>query len=583
MFRRTGAALFFLLPMVLSSAWSMAQAYGGTLLYRSAEAGRFTPSPSVQTEVHINVTGIVARTSVRQKFVNPSDKQGNWTEATYVFPLPDGAAVDHLRMVVGERVIEGQIKERGEAKTFYQQAKQQGQRASLLEQERSNIFTTSVANIGPGERITVEIQYQETLRFDGGRFQLRFPMVVGPRYIPGVPVTVEGQGRQGTGTSADTDRVPDAARLTPPVLPPKQGLINPVSLSITLLPGFPLGAVASPSHEIIDLADGDGRHHIALKEGTAPADRDFLLIWRPAEGATPTATILSEQRDGETYALMLVMPPAQSQSDAPLPRDVTFVIDTSGSMAGTSIEQAKVALAQAPRRLFTIGIGSAPNSHLMRKAAQFGYGTFTAIVSLTEGKERLDDLFRKLERPLWTHLSLDHSGWEEQESYPPRLPDLYDGEPLMLAVKARTIPTQLSLQGRMGERRWSLPVTTARAEPTSGLSVLWAREKIASLMDDKVMGTPEEDIRRAVLAVALAHHLVSAYSSLVAVDVTPAKPIDTTLTSRILATNLPDGQEYRAIFGLPSTATDGRLRLLIGCSSLALACLGWMLLRRCTT
>ena len=206
----------------------------GTLLFKTNQQGRYTPAPLLSTDVQIAVTGIIARATVRQEFTNPSHKKGDWLEGVYVFPLPETAAVDHLRMHVGERIIEGQIKERAEAKKVYEKAKQEGKRTSLVEQERPNIFTTSVANIGPGERIIVEIEYQETIRYDQGTFHLRFPMVVGQRYIPGTPVIVEGQDPNGSGTMLETDRVPDASRITPPVQKPGQGPINPVSLSLSL-------------------------------------------------------------------------------------------------------------------------------------------------------------------------------------------------------------------------------------------------------------------------------------------------------------------------------------------------------------
>src|SRR5207253_1025696 len=154
----------------------------GTLFWRTAEQSALVPAPKLKTDVRIVVTGIVARASVRQEFSNPS---AAWAEGIYVFPLPEDAAVDHLRMQVGDRVIEGIIQERSTAKAQYEQAKQEGKRASLVEQERPNVFTTSVANIAPGAAIAVEIEYQQTVRYDAGQFRLRFPMVVGPRYIPG--------------------------------------------------------------------------------------------------------------------------------------------------------------------------------------------------------------------------------------------------------------------------------------------------------------------------------------------------------------------------------------------------------------
>ncbi len=288
----------------------------GRLLFRTGQAGRFIPAPTLKTDVQITVTGVIARTIVKQEFTNQGK---DWAEGIYVFPLPETAAVDHLRMKVGERLIEGQIKERAEAKKVYEQAKQEGKRASLVEQERPNIFTTSVANIAPHDRITIEIEYQETIRYDQGRFQLRFPMVVGPRYIPGTPVFVEDQPQGGQGFAPDTDRVPDASRVTPPVEHPAYGSINPVSLSVDLAPGFPLDRLESASHPILIVPEPDGRQQVTLRQDTVPADRDFQLTWQPAQGQDPSATVFTQQRDGATYAFMMVMPPAAVEKETGRP------------------------------------------------------------------------------------------------------------------------------------------------------------------------------------------------------------------------------------------------------------------------
>ena len=166
----------------------------GTLLLKSE--GNTLAVPAVATEAEIRVSGIVARAVVKQTYRNPFD---TWFEGIYVFPLPENAAVDHLRMKVGDRIVEGDIRERQAARAQYEQAKSSGQRAALVEQERPNIFTTSVANIPPRGEIVVEIEYQQTLKYEvtqmQGSFSLRFPMVVGPRYIPGAPA--EGQGADG--------------------------------------------------------------------------------------------------------------------------------------------------------------------------------------------------------------------------------------------------------------------------------------------------------------------------------------------------------------------------------------------------
>ena len=195
------------------------------------------------TKVRIRVTGLVGRTHVVQLFRNPSEE---WVEGVYVFPLPERAAVDTLRMKVGERVIEGQIQERAQARRTYEKAKREGKKASLLEQERPNIFTVSLAHIGPLEDVRIELEYQEEVRYEAGRFDLRFPMVVGPRYIPGIPTArTETVSFAGTGWAQPTRAVTDADRITPPLLPPTSRRENPVELDVELSLGMPLVSVES--------------------------------------------------------------------------------------------------------------------------------------------------------------------------------------------------------------------------------------------------------------------------------------------------------------------------------------------------
>ena len=643
----------------------------GALLFRTGRTGRYIPGPILKTDVRIVVTGTIARTTVTQEFTNPSTRKGDWLEGMYVFPLPETAAVDQLRMKVGERTIEGQIKERDEAKRTYEQAKQEGKRTSLVEQERPNIFTTSVANIGPGERIIVVIEYQETVRYENGQFQLRFPMAVGPRYIPGTPVIIEGQPPNGSGMMPDTDRVPDASRITPPIVAPNEGQVNPLSLSVTLKPGFPIEQLASAFHPVIAIPDADQAYHISFKEETIPSDRDFQLTWRQAPRTQPLATVFTEQKNGDTYALLMLAPPTQPDAKAPrVPRDLTFIIDTSGSMAGASIEQAKGSLVAAltrltaqdrfniiqfnnqvrslfaspqpvsittikqavrytehltaeggtevlpalrqalkspqdasrlqqlilltdgqigneeelfellhhrvgNRRLFTIGIGSTPNSYLMRKAADFGHGTFTYIGKVEEVKQQLDALFKKLERPVLSDITLDSAGWSTLESYPATIGDLYEGEPIVLAIKATSFPEQATLRGKAGTIPWSIPVSFHHAATQNGLSINWARQKISALMDEASRGGTDDRVRQTVLDLALSHHLVSRYTSLVAVDVTPARPTGTPDADRDRATNLARAQEQTVLADLPRTATSAPLHLLLGLSALLSAALLW--------
>ena len=272
----------------------------GTLFWKTGQGQ--VAAPVLATDVEIRVTGMIARARVHQEFTNPA---AEWAEGVYVFPLPDDAAVDHLRMRVGDRIIEGMIRERVAAKAAYTQARQQGQRASLVEQERPNVFTTSVANIPPGAAITIEIEYQQTVHYDAGEFRLRFPMVVGPRYLPGEPVAAT----DGAGLAPDTDQVPDASRISPPVRPPDEGPINPIRLRVELDPGLPLAAVESvvspdphgaarrrPARDHPGRADRGGRPRFRAglasrrgrgADGRAAGRADGRVHVRPPDGDAP--------------------------------------------------------------------------------------------------------------------------------------------------------------------------------------------------------------------------------------------------------------------------------------------------------
>ena len=319
---------------------------GTGALYLKDASGARTATPLLFTDVAMDVSGILARVKVAQRFVNPTSE---WREGVYVFPLPEKAAVDHLRMQVGERVIEGMIKERGEARRTYETAKSEGRKTSLVEQERPNMFTTSVANIGPGEEVVVTIEYQETLRYDDGTFRLRFPLAITPRYIPGTPVESAGGG---LGWSPATQQVLDADRITPPVADRHDGYVNPVKIAIDLRAGFPLAQLASTYHRVnVEEAPGH-RYRLTLADGPIPAARDFELVWTPDVGAAPGAALFTETKGGKTYALLMALPPSSaSTATAREPREITYIVDTSGSMEGVSIVQARNALLLALERL----------------------------------------------------------------------------------------------------------------------------------------------------------------------------------------------------------------------------------------
>ncbi|GIJ74277.1 VIT domain-containing protein [Virgisporangium ochraceum] len=284
--------------------------------------------PLAAVDVKTDITGLVYRVELTQQFVNTYDQP---LEATYIFPLPDRAAVTGMKMVAADRTVQATLQERGEARETYDRAIAAGQRASIAEEDRPDVFTMRVGNIVPGEQVSVILTLAGPLSMSDGAALFRFPLVVAPRYIPGAPL---GGGQAGDGVVVDTDAVPDASRITPPVLLP--GFPSPVRLSIDVgvdPAGLPLGAVRSSLHAVSDV---DGRWRIAPGER---ADRDFVL--RLDYGSAETAPVLG-LHDG-TFELT-VLPPAGSAP--PRPRDVVLVLDRSGSMGGWKMVSARRAAAR---------------------------------------------------------------------------------------------------------------------------------------------------------------------------------------------------------------------------------------------
>lgn len=624
---------------------------------RTKEAGFFLRSrggdpvaaPLLATDVAFRVSGPIARARVVQTFRNPHDA---WYEGVYVFPLPESGAVDRLVLRIGTRVVEGEIRERELAKQAYAQARAAGQRAALLDQARPNIFSTNVANIAPGETVVVELEYQQVLRYDNGRFSLRFPMVVGPRYIPTAAVPV----------------VADAHRITPPVMRPgtEGERTNPVSIRVTLDAGVPLATVESAYHPIDVKERDDSRREIMLADAATPGNRDFELTWVPRQSALPQSAWFTERVGADHYALLMLLPPEAARAPR-LPREVVFVLDTSGSMAGASIRQAKEALELAlgrlgpqdrfeviefnsgaralfngardagpdnlraavrwvralearggtemaaalrlaldgaerssrvrqvvfltdgavgneeglfrlirerlgDSRLFTVGIGSAPNSHFMTKAAQLGGGTFTYIGRIEEVRAKMGELFAKLEAPVLKDVQAHWPEGVQVEAWPARLPDLYAGEPLVLVARLDKLDGELRVRGQRDGSAWEARVPLEEHAAATGLGSVWAREKITALVDSLREGASETVVRSRVIELAQAHRLVTRYTSFVAVDKPPVRASEEALKLAEVPTLLPEGWQYDKVFGeLPRGATDSRRALFLGMLALLLA------------
>jgi len=294
--------------------------------------------PLKHTEVQAKVAGNISRVEVTQSFENPFTTT---LEAVYIFPLPDEAAVDDMLIRIGDRTIQGSIKKRQEARAIYEQAKQQGQTAGLLEQERDNIFTQSLANIKPGEQIDVIIRYSDSLKFAAGNYEFVFPMVVGPRYIPGTAIEDNTVGRGSAPTpmtlNQDTDLVPDASRLNAPILPPGTRSRHDINVTVEIDAGVEVRDVRSPSHQI-QIAYQKQMVRIQLADGDTIPNKDLILRYQVAGNATQSTILTQADERGGHFAVYLI-PAIEYRPNQIVPKDVVFLIDTSGSQGGAPLMQ----------------------------------------------------------------------------------------------------------------------------------------------------------------------------------------------------------------------------------------------------
>ena len=317
------------------------------------EDGGVVECPLKHTDVKATVSGFIARVKVTQTFHNPLKEK---IEAVYVFPLPHKAAVDEMTMVVGRRRVVGVIRRRAAAREIYEQALAAGATAALLEQERPNIFTQSVGNIAPGQEVKIEISYVDVLEYDMGTYEFHFPMVVGPRYIPGKPTSTippvppelkgkvgeldkrkvrEGPDKPtGTGWAPDTGRVPDASRITPPVLKPGYRNGHDISLSVELNAGVPIQNLKVINHKADISEKGASQAKIKLASGDSVPNKDFVLRY-DVVGQKPAIAVLSYTDESGYGTFMLMVQPAEDErlTKSP-PREICFLIDVSGSMSG---------------------------------------------------------------------------------------------------------------------------------------------------------------------------------------------------------------------------------------------------------
>lgn len=628
---------------------------GGELFFRD-KAGRKAPALHLGSDINVVVNGMVAEIRLQQRFKNQGQQ---WLEAVYVFPLDEQAAISAMQMRIGERLIKGKVAEKKAARKQYQLAKKRGQKAALSEQQRANLFTQRVANIAPGETIEVELTVVQSVKLrdmaelGGLQFSLRIPTTLTRRFIPGEPSSAQDLQLDQHGWAQATNVVPDAAEITPPMINSSE-IINPMSLQLVLDAGLPLASVESPSHKL-SVHKAAEEHRISLANGVAAMDRDFILQWSPNPSNQPRAALFRQSKEQSDYAMLMMLPP-QSLT-ASLPREVIYIIDTSGSMDGESIIQAKAALASAIRqmsdgerfniiefnskhslfsseaitmnmhnrmqaldfiaalqsgggtqmlpalrealktkaqegflkqvvfitdgsvgnetelfreihkllgdsRLFTVGIGSAPNGFFMRKAAEFGRGSHHYISRLDQVAKEMELLFKQLSAPVLRDVKIVWPEHLQVQALPERIADLYMGEALIVQAKlsdknaSEIMGGNVIVQGQLATGPWqqSIPLGALADSQHSGLSNLWGRKKIAGLEDEKTLGRNPEEVKQAVLKIALAEQLLSPYTSFIAVEEKISRPLNDSMISKAVANQTPKGSAKNNVSKAKSVA-----------------------------
>lgn len=319
--RKAGFLIFFSFLLVFSiQAQKITQ---GELSAVGKDGKPLGACPLKHTNVKAEISGFLSRVKVTQEFENNfTDK----IEAVYVFPLPNNAAVDDMTMKIGERTVRGKVLKREEAREVYETAKSNGQIASLLNQERPNIFTQSVANILPGEKVIIEISYVETLKYEAGTYEFVFPMVVGPRYIPSSVNATEAQ------------------KISPPVAKERAG--HDISLEVKLDAGVPVESVVSKSHQVESAMLSANSYSVKLKNENTIPNKDFVLRYDVAGKKIEDAVLVHRGEKGGYFSLIL-QPPDKVDAQDVTPKEIVFVVDTSGSMEGFPLDKAKESMKMA--------------------------------------------------------------------------------------------------------------------------------------------------------------------------------------------------------------------------------------------
>jgi Ca-activated chloride channel family protein len=597
-----------------------------TQLHESEPA---VPLPLQHTDVRANLSGYIATVQVTQQFTNPFDAK---IEAVYVFPLPHNAAVNEFIMTIGDRHIRGIIRQRAQAEKIYRDARAQGYVASLLTQERPNIFTQHVANIEPGKQIDVHINYFHTLAYDDGWYEFVFPMVVGPRFNP--PGARDSVGAVPRGKQGDSGHKTEVSYLRPGE---RSG--HDISVRAEIDAGVVIEEFTSQTHVVVTETNSPGRLTVALSPHDRIPNKDFVLRYRVA-GERIKSNLLTHRDERGGFFTLMIHPPKELRALNRRPMEMIFVLDCSGSMSGQPIAQAKAAIDRAlrhlekddsfqiinfserasqlgsrplaatpanvqrgldylkalnsdgptmmiegikaaldfphdprrlrfvsfltdgyigneaqilaavhervgPSRLFSFGVGSAPNRYLLDHMAKLGHGAVAYLGLNDSAADVIDRFFERISHPALTDLQIDWGGMQVTEVFPRRAPDLFVGRPVILTGRFSGKERKaIRVSGNIGGERITIQLPDeAGAGTHAALPSVWARLKIGDLADQSAYD-PNPDLPAHVKQVALDFNLMSAYTAFIAVDSSRRAEGDEATTVPV-SVPVPEGVKYR--------------------------------------
>ena len=622
------SSLVLLAALAVAGAGT-ARAEGSGALDAFAPDGRpLGACPLEHTDVHATVSGFVARVVVTQTFRSTFPDP---VEAVYTFPLSERGAVDAMTMRVGDRTIEGQIRRRDDARREYEQAKAAGKTASLLDEERPNVFTQRVANLMPGATVEIRIAYVEPLDFEAGTFALVVPTVVGPRFSP-------------PGTR-------DADAVTPPVTAQGTRTGHDLSITVDVDAAVPIRDVASPLHAIDVTRAAPERVRVALRDQREIPNRDFVLRWTVSSDTLQSGYLTHRPDAGDGYASLVLLPPERVLADAVAPKEMVFVVDRSGSQSGAPLDKAKEAMRwaldhmnpndtfqvvdfgstsnvlfatpqpaspemrqrarqyidaleanggtmmaeaiervcampadanrlrivtfmtdgyvgndlevlglvqklRARSRWFPFGTGNAVNRFLIDGMARLGGGEAEYVLLSSSGDDAARRFHERIASPVLTDVRVEWQGLDVVDVLPLAHADVWAERPLVIHARYRSAGTgQVVLTGfRQGRPyRQVLPVTLPeREQENDAIASMWARAKVEALTTQDLAamqsGTFPKPLEEQIVRVALAHRLLTPFTSFVAVEEHVVNEGGTTRTVRV-PVEMPDGVRYEGVFG----------------------------------